>query len=282
MDWNRDGADWPNRADSRFVEARPHRWHVQVAGSGPAILLLHGTGAASHSWRDMLPILARTHTVIAPDLPGHGFTRLGTRRRSALPAMAEDLWTLCDALGLAPDILAGHSAGAGIALAMAQMRPGATRVVGINAALGGFDGPAAWLFPSMARALAAVPFVPVAVSGMLSATGGGSQILRATGSRVDAAGQRLYARLVASPAHVEGALEMMAQWSTRSVSEALPRMGVPIRLAYGERDGTVPPRVSIEAAARCPSARAISLGPLGHLAHEESPDLAAATIRDPD
>ncbi len=279
MDWSRDGADWPNHGASRFVESRPHRWHVQVAGTGPAILLIHGTGAATHSWRDILPLLARTHRVIAPDLPGHGFTRLGSRRRSSLPAMAEDLWTLCDTLGERPTVLAGHSAGAAIALTMERMRPGAERIVGLNAALGSFDGPAAWLFPSMARALAAMPLVPIAVSGLLAATGGSDQILHSTGSRIDATGRRLYRRLVQAPSHVEGALEMMAQWSTRSVGDALPGIAAPVRLLTGERDKAVPPGVSHEAAARLPDGRVVSLGALGHLAHEEAPEAAADLIR---
>ena len=43
-------------------------------GDGPDLLLLHGSGAATHSWRDLAPLLARDFRVIAPDLPGHGFT----------------------------------------------------------------------------------------------------------------------------------------------------------------------------------------------------------------
>ena len=56
--WERDGRDWPNREASRFVHAAGLRWHVQVMGSGPVVLLLHGTGAATHSWRDLMPKLA--------------------------------------------------------------------------------------------------------------------------------------------------------------------------------------------------------------------------------
>ncbi len=280
MDWTRDGRDWPNRAQSRFVDSRPHRWHVQVAGTGPALLLLHGTGAATHSWRDLLPILARHHMVIAPDLPGHGFTRLGTRRRSSLPSMAEDLWHLCDALGLAPRAAIGHSAGCAIALEMAQSRPGIGHVIGLNAALGSFDGPAAFLFPTMARMLAATPFVPVALAGVISATGGVSRLLEATGSRLDARGVALYRRLVAQPSHVEGAIEMMAQWSTRNLCARLPQIDTRTTLLYGAADRTVPPRISRGCAAALAAGEAVSLGPLGHLAHEEAPEAVAATILD--
>ena len=47
-DWARDGADWPHRDASRFIVAAGLRWHVQRIGAGPTLLLLHGTGAATH------------------------------------------------------------------------------------------------------------------------------------------------------------------------------------------------------------------------------------------
>ena len=85
--WQRDGGDWPNREASRFVRAAGLLWHVQVMGQGPVLLLLHGTGAATHSWRAMLPLLARHFTVVAPDLPGHGFTDAPATARLSLPGM---------------------------------------------------------------------------------------------------------------------------------------------------------------------------------------------------
>ena len=59
-DWDRDGRDWPHRAASRFVDAAGLRWHLQEFGApqAPGLLLLHGTGAATHSWRGLAPLLA--------------------------------------------------------------------------------------------------------------------------------------------------------------------------------------------------------------------------------
>ena len=54
--WERDGRDWPNREASRFVKAAGLRWHVQVAGEGPVILLVHGTGVVG-------PLVSRSHPV---------------------------------------------------------------------------------------------------------------------------------------------------------------------------------------------------------------------------
>ena len=69
LDWNREGLIWPHREASQFITIGGAKWHVQRMGSGPTLLLLHGTGASVHSWRGLMPMLARTHEVIAPDLP---------------------------------------------------------------------------------------------------------------------------------------------------------------------------------------------------------------------
>ena len=71
--WSRDGADWPNRDASIFVEAAGIRWHVQRMGEGPPLLLIHGTGAATHSWRGLLPLLAQHFSC---DRAGFARTRL--------------------------------------------------------------------------------------------------------------------------------------------------------------------------------------------------------------
>ncbi len=82
--------DWPHAAHSRQVRD-VHDWHVQVMGEGPEILLIHGAGGATHSWRDVAPILAGTHRTIALDLPGQGFTRRGARGREGLDLVAADI-----------------------------------------------------------------------------------------------------------------------------------------------------------------------------------------------
>ena len=112
--WDADGLDWPNREHSRFVEAAGIRWHVQQMGHGPQILLIHGTGSSTHSWRDFAPLLATEFTVIAPDLPGHGFTEASSDKVLSLPGMAAALKALIRKMELCPTIVAGHSAGAAI------------------------------------------------------------------------------------------------------------------------------------------------------------------------
>ena len=114
LTWEKDGRDWPNREVSRFVRAAGLTWHVQKAGQGPVLFLIHGTGATTHSWDGLLPLLARDFTVVAADMPGHGFTSAPPPSHMSLPGMARLHAGLLRELNLAPALVAGHSAGAAI------------------------------------------------------------------------------------------------------------------------------------------------------------------------
>ena len=145
--------DWPYRAEGRVVTLGPHRWWLVEAGTGPVVLLLHGTGGSGHNFRHLVPDLTPHVRVIMPDLPGQGAPESRSFHRMGLVGMAADLCALCDAIGVAPLAVIGHSTVVPLALHLAEMRPlGA--VVGINAALGGFGGAAGFLFPLIARAMA--------------------------------------------------------------------------------------------------------------------------------
>lgn len=280
--WDVEGRDWPHREANSFIEADGFTWHVQQMGEGPVLLLLHGTGASSHSWHRVMPLLSRNYTVIAPDLPLHGFTGGDpVSHRASLPAMARAVAALIAALGVEPTALVGHSAGAAIALQMALdgVVDRHTPVVGFNPALTPFPGPAAQIFPGMAKLLLLNPFVPKVFSGVSRLAGDPSRFLeRSTGSRTDPVSLRCYARLFASSHHTRGALAMMAHWDLEAFSGRLGDVANPVLLVHTRGDTAVPLGSVEAAAARIPGARLELMGNLGHLAHEEAPDHAAALI----
>lgn len=278
MDWSRHSGDWPMSAQSRFVLCKPHKWHVQELGRGPTVLLVHGAGGATQSWRHLMPILAETFHVIAVDLPGQGFTRLGARQRCGLEPMAEDLARLCAAEGWQPRAIIGHSAGAAIALQMALTLNPVPRVVGINAALGNFRGLAGVVFPLMAKALAMTPWVAQLFTASAARPQSVTRLIEGTGSRLPDTDLRWYRALVSDRAHVDSTLSMMAQWDLGPLLRALPRHPAKTLLITGDADKAVPPEVSAEAASRMPDARVVSLAGLGHLAHEEDAPATAAPI----
>lgn len=279
LDWPRDGADWPNRDASRFVDAGGVHWHVQIAGSGPPLLLLHGSGASTHSWRELLPLLACEHTVIAPDLPGHAFSSTPPAHTLSLPGMARAIGALLHALQIAPSAVAGHSAGAAIALRMRLdgLLPG-RHLVSLNGALLPLPGLAGLLFPPAARLLSLTPFAAALFARSASRNGAVERLIASTGSHIDARGIALYARLVRCRAHVAGVLGMMANWDIAPLARDLPRLDAALTLIAARGDRTVPPDCSRRVQRVVADARLIELDGLGHLAHEEAPQRLAALI----
>lgn len=271
--------DWPMATHSRQILCRPHRWHVQRAGAGPTVLLIHGAGGATQSFRHLFPLLATQHDVVAIDLPGQGFTQMGARHRCGLDAMAEDMLALLRQEGIKPTAIVGHSAGAAIALRMVELglRP-PQGIIGINAALGNFKGVAGWLFPAMAKVLAATPFSAELFCATTTASSV-RNLINGTGSTLDADGSRLYLALAKDTAHVGATLAMMAQWSLDELLVRLPKIDAAVTLITGSADAAVPPQTGIDAAAQLPNAKVVSLAGLGHLAHEEDAKTVASLIQ---
>lgn len=272
MSWDRDGRDWPNREASRFVDAGGLRWHVQVAGDGPVLLLVHGTGASTHSWRDLIPSLAQHFTVVAPDLPGHAFTQTAPGRGMSLPGMATALRTLLVVLDVEPRLAVGHSAGAAILAQMCldrQIAPAG--LISLNGALRPIGGIAGQVFSPLAKLLARGSTLPRLFAWWAGDGETVRRMLDQTGSKLDRAGVGYYARLARDPDHMAGALAMMANWDLEALEAKLPKLPVPLALIVGSRDGSVPPDNAFVLRDRIAGAKAESIKGLGHLAHEERP-----------
>jgi len=279
LDWNREGLIWPHRDASSFVTLGKARWHVQQMGAGPPLLLLLGTGASVHSWRGLMPLLAQDYTVIAPDLPRHAFTRGHDAYAMSLPAMAGEIAALLKALDIAPAAIIGHSAGAAVALQLALDHAYEGPIIGLNAALRPFPGALAQIFPAIAKTLFANPLVPRIFTGSIDLVGGAERFLwRSTHSRIDAAGMDCYRTLLKNAGHAGGGLAMMANWDLPSLRTRMSNIANPVLLLHGGNDPAIPPDWARDAQGWLPDARLELLPGLGHLAHEEAPEKAAALI----
>lgn len=278
--WGRDSADWPHHAASEFHAAGGLRWHVQRYGRGPAVLLIHGTGASAHSWADVGSDLSGDLTVVAPDLPGHGFTSTPAGAQMTLPAMAASLAALIDAMSVKPVVIAGHSAGAAIMIEVilgGRLTP--RSALSVNGAFAPFGGAGAFLFPMIAKALALNPFAPMLFAQGAARRDRVERLIRGTGSTVPDRNIEIYARLLGHSGHVAGALRMMANWDVASLRARLPQLKTRAIFAAGENDRAVPPFLAAEAARLAPNATYRLFKGLGHLAHEEDPATFASLIR---
>ena len=151
-------------------------------------------------------------------------------------------------------------------------------MIGINAALGQFQGVAGWLFPALAKALAATPLVAQIFSRLAGSPARVASLIGSTGSQIDARGQALYLHLLRLPSHVDATLAMMAQWTLDGLMSRLPGLTTPCLLLTSGGDRAVPPATSAAAAARMPAARCHDIAGFGHLVHEEAPEPVAALI----
>jgi magnesium chelatase accessory protein len=277
--WEIEGRGWPNRAHSQFVKASGFTWHVQVMGQGPDLLLLHGTGAATHSWRDLMPLLSDRFRLIAPDLIGHGFTELPSRKRLTLPGMAEAVRDLLAVLKAQPAMIVGHSAGAAIGMRMSLDGLCAPKaLVSLNGALMPFPGLGAIIFPAMARLLFSNPFAAPVLARRASDLAAVDRLIRGTGSVLGKDALELYGRLLSTRRHVAATVGMMANWDLRSLKADMVRFQPRLMLVSGEIDRAVPIRVAEEVKLRVPSAKAVVMSGAGHLAHEEDPVGAARLV----
>lgn len=279
--WEQDGKNWPNRTASRFIEAGGIRFHVQIMGSGPVALLLHGTGAATHSWRDFAPALSNHFTVIAPDLPGHGFTEAPVWPRMSLPAMAGAIGSLLDGLDAKPSLIIGHSAGAAIGIDLCRTRRcHPAGLVSLNGALLPMRGVVTHMFSPIAKLFATNPWVPRLFAWRARDPKIVKRLLAGTGSKIDEAGIAHYTMLVRRSGHAAAALTMMANWDLAPIEAALPHLGPKLLLITGANDRSIPPREAERIARMVPGAQNIVLPKLGHLAHEESPAETAGLVVD--
>ena len=275
------------------MHAASLRWHVQQFEStdpyAPAAVLIHGTGASTHSWRGLVPLLTPHFKVLAMDLPGHAFTDMPSggagSSQLSLPGMAAALGALFEALNVAPAIVIGHSAGAAIGARMcldALIAP--QLLVSINGALLPLGGLAGQVFSPAAKLMSALPFVPTLFSWQARSPNILQKLIGSTGSTLDAEGMALYGQLVSNPGHAAGALGMMANWDLPQLAHDLPKLKTRLALIVGSNDQTVPPRQASRLVALWPASstaeppRLSTFQGLGHLAHEERPDLLAGLV----
>ncbi len=277
--WETDGATWPNRQLSRFVDVDGLRWHFQRAGEGPPLLMLHGTGAATHSWADLLPRLADTYDVLAVDLPGHGFTGDPGADRLSLDGMSQLLAALLAHERFEPAYGVGHSAGAALLCRMTlDNRIAPKAIASINGAFLPFPGMARAVFPSLARLLFLNPLTPQVFAWRGRQRPSVDRLLASTGSRLKPEQIDPYAMLMGKAGHIAGALGMMANWDLETLSRDLERLACRLILIAAANDKTVPPADAGTVARRVGQATVHRLAGLGHLAHEEDANRVADLI----
>jgi pimeloyl-ACP methyl ester carboxylesterase len=106
----------------RSIQLHGHAVTYQCLGEGPPLVLIHGITSSSQTWNGVIKQLAKRHTVIAPDLLGHGKSAK-PRGDYSLGAYASGIRDLLVALGHPHATIVGHSLGGGVAMQLAYQFP---------------------------------------------------------------------------------------------------------------------------------------------------------------
>lgn len=253
--------------------------HVEQAGTGEPVVLLHGFGASAYSWRKVMPGLAgghRGHRVVAIDLNGFGYTqRPKERARYTREAQAKLVLDTLDALGIARAHFVGHSYGGGLTLYLAQEHPERFRTMVL------VDSSApTYANDRRSRAAAFRPLTGLFVrtvalrrsmvrKGLLHSFYDHGLV---TPELVDAYYDRL---------RIEGATDAFYGLTAPAPAGATVRLetiAVPTLVIWGAHDELIAPEVGRRAAARLPHAEFVLFQKSGHLPMEEEPAAFLAAV----
>jgi len=252
-------------------------WHCREAGEGPPVLLLHGLGASSFSWRELLPRLASRFRLLAPDLPAHGATPAAATPDFRLPTLVNGLLALLDRRGIRRCAVAGNSLGGGLAVLLAAQAP--ERVTAL-----------ALLDPAVVLKRYPLLFQPLRLPllGPLTALALGPWIvplgLKLAYHRRELITPEVvagYAPTFRPLANRLGLMRLAREndpWPPEEVKALLARLHQPVVILWGEKDRILPVSQAAELHALLPQARLHLLPEVGHAPQEEAPEATAEIL----
>jgi pimeloyl-ACP methyl ester carboxylesterase len=265
--------------NSQFVEVNGLRVHYERMGQGePAIVLLHGFGASTFSWREVMDPLSAYGTVIAFDRPAFGLTERAMPPFDGLNPytpqfQVELVFGLLDELGFEQAVLVGNSAGGTIAGNAALARP--ERVTGlilVDAAVYNGGGSPAWVRPLLSTPQMdhLGPLIARSLAGER-----GDAFLRSAWhdpDRITDEIQQGY-RLPLQVENWDRALwELTKASRPTGLSARLAELTMPVLVVTGDDDRIVPTADSIRLASEIPGASLVVFENCGHVPQEECPE----------
>jgi pimeloyl-ACP methyl ester carboxylesterase len=264
--------------ESRMVHG--HKRAFLRAGSGPAVLLLHGIGNNCQTWSGVVDRLAESHTVIAPDLLGHGNSDK-PRGDYSIAAYANGMRDLLSVLDIEQATVVGHSLGGGIALQFAYQFPERCQ----RLALVGSGGLGPELSAGLrAATLPGAELVLTALTGFSGPLRGGMQVLERVGELggwrrlrdLAEAGDALLALRDGEARRaflrtLRGVVDARGQAVT-AVDRLYLADSIPMLVVWGGRDPIVPSSHAEIVRNLVPSARVEVFEDAGHWPHLDQPD----------
>lgn len=264
----------------QFRSIHGYRRAFRVAGSGPALLLIHGVGDNSTTWDSVHAKLAQRFTVIAPDLLGHGESDK-PRADYSLAAFANGMRDLLAVLEIDRVTVVGHSLGGGVAMQFAYQYPhlverivlvgsgGVTKDVGLALRLAALPmGSESLAVLRVPGAVPALKFLGRTAGTVLGSTKFGRDLpeaVRLIDSLQDPAALSAFSRTLR--AVVDGRGQLVTMLDRSYLLESMP-----VQLIWGEDDLIIPVSHARIARAAIPCSRLAILKKSGHMPFHDDPD----------
>lgn len=253
---------------------------VHTPGDGPAVLLLHGFGGSTVTWRETMPALAAAgYDVYALDLRGFGLSDKGYAADYSHPAQARRVVAWMDAVGLGRVVLVGHSMGGNVAAHVAlSATDRVASLVLVDAAL--LEQNAGWTVP---RALLDVPFLRrwAQIGLRRAAPDYIDDLLRDAAANDRALSPELiadYRRALHTPEWELGLLGILRD--TDQNKPPVSQLQMPTLIVWGARDTWIPPENGAQLESAIPGAESVELDGAGHLPMHEAPGPFQAALID--
>jgi pimeloyl-ACP methyl ester carboxylesterase len=261
----------------QYVTLHGHRRAFVKTGTGPALLLLHGLGCDHTTWAPVIRELARRHTVIAPDLLGHGLSDK-PRADYSLGGYANGMRDLLTVLGIDRVTVVGHSFGGGVAMQFAYQFPDRTdrMVLVAPGGLGPEVTPAIRAittpgFGTLMRVLTLPGLRHLGVAGLRALAGTGLAATRDLDEVAEIFDSFRDRSTVAAIRHVTRAVVDFKGQIVTMTDRAYLTEAVPMCVIWGEDDTVIPSRQAHTVEALAPGARVEVIPNAGHFPHKDHP-----------
>ncbi|MDP9481299.1 MAG: alpha/beta fold hydrolase [Actinomycetota bacterium] len=270
--------------EERRVIAGELPTHYLTGGQGPPVVLLHGHGESSASWRWVLPALARTHRVYAPDFPGAGESAKPSVYSQPTSFYSDFLAAFLDTLGLERVALVAASHGGNTALRLALSTPDRVTALCLadSSGLGRVINPAliALTLPGYGDAAVAWLRTPLGAPQWVSML---ASLTFAFPPLAPPAWMAYQYRLAQTPGHLQGAVaclrgELDLAGQREVFLDELPGLKMPTLVVWGTNDIVIPGYQAMAAVSRLENGRLVWIPNCGHLAQVERPDRFVAAL----
>jgi pimeloyl-ACP methyl ester carboxylesterase len=262
---------------SKFVDVGGVRIHYRDRGSGPAIVLLHGSNSSLFTWEGWADTLAKDHRVVTLDLPGHGLTGPDPKARYSASEMAELVADFTRGIGLERFVLGGNSMGGNVSWHLAILHPERVeRLVLVDSAGLPREEPKPFGF----RLTSSPIFGPIVrwetprfmvASSLRDAYGDPSRVH-------DDLVDRYYDMMLR-----DGNRPATVERFSRPEDDMPARLGeirVPTLILWGVKDRWILPKYGEQFRTRISGSQLVVLEGLGHVPMEEDPETSVAAVKE--